>query len=304
MSERKNVYHSNFFAMGTRMDIVLPMIDNEHGDLIFNEIKTETTRLEKKLSRFNPESEIYKINHKAHKEPFKIDSELHQIVQQSLNFNKKTNGYFDITTRPVLENYIRKATDTEINKLKEQLGVDNVILLPDSIYLKNNIIELDFGGIGKGYALRNINKILLQHKLESAFVSFGESSILAYGKHPFGEYWGVGIKHLFNSSNVSSFMIQNKSLSTSGITPSNQKKHDGHAHLINPKTGQKLNNNKTVTVVSDSPIDAEVLSTALMVCEENEIKEIIENFDVSDVIEILYKNRNNYESKIHFIKNK
>lgn len=297
MTERKNVYHSNFFAMGTRMDVVLPLIDNEFGDLIFNKIKNETTRIEKKLSRFDNQSEIYKINHSAHKEPYKIDDELYQILKQNLNYYNATNGYFDITARPILQAYINNSPSSEINDLKQKLGFDNIILEPDSIFLKNNIIEFDLGGFGKGYALEKIGTILQKNKTGSAFISFGESSILAHGKHPFGEHWGVGIKHLFENTNVHTFKVKDKSLSTSGITPSNQKKFDGHAHIINPKTGQGQKINKTITVISESALDAEVLSTALMVSEENENQTIINKFSIEDIVEITYKEDYSFEIK-------
>ena len=91
--------------------------------------------------------------------------------------------------------------------------------------------------------------------------------------------------------------MKNKSISTSGITPTNQKKHRGYAHIVNPKTGRGQNHHKTISVISDSPTDAEVLSTALMVCKENEIMEIIENFNVCDVVEITYKDDYSFEIK-------
>ena len=303
MTERKNVYHSNFFAMGTRMDVVLPLIDNEQGDLIFNKIKNETKRLEKKLSRFNTESTIYNINQNAYKAAVEIDDELYRIIQQSITYNQLTNGYFDITARPLLECKIKGDTLTEINRVKENLGFDNVILLPGSIFFKNNTIEFDLGGFGKGYALEKIFNILRESETESAFISFGESSVLAHGKHPFGDYWGVGIKNLFDNSNIYAFSIQNKSLSTSGITPSNQKKYDGHAHIINPKTGYGQTNTKTISVVSGSAIDGEVLSTALMVCEENEKQELIHNFSVDEAIEISYNSDNSFKIKSLLDKN-
>lgn len=297
MTERKNVYHSNFFAMGTRMDVVLPLIDNELGDLIFNTIKNETLRIEKKLSRFDSQSEIYYINHNAHKEPCKIDAELYLILEQSINYHKLTNGYFDITSRPLLQSYMKHNSDSEFEVLKQNLDYNNIILQNDSISFKNNIIEFDMGGFGKGYALEKIRDILKEKKIDSAFISFGESSILAHGNHPFGKYWGVGIKHLFENGNVYTFEVKDKSLSTSGITPSNQKKFAGHSHIINPKTGQTQNTNKTITAISESPLDAEVLSTALMVNLEKETQEIINRFPVDDVVEITYSADNSFEKK-------
>ncbi|MBD3270611.1 hypothetical protein GF376_03735 [Candidatus Peregrinibacteria bacterium] len=294
MAESKNVYHSNFFAMGTRMDVVIPLIDNEQGDSIFNKIKTETLRLEKKLSRFDAEGEIYKINQTAHLKPVAVDKELYSVLKKSMAYYQSTMGYFDITTRPLLESYLKNTVDSEIEKLKENLGFDNIDLKEDSVFLKNEIIEFDLGGFGKGYALENIRKILMDSQIKSAFISFGESSILAFGKHPYGEHWGVGIKHLFEYENVYSFKVVNQSLSTSGITPSNQNKYGGRAHVINPKTGKTINSNRTLSVVSDSALDSEILSTALMVCEEAEKKDIIKNFDVSEAIEIKYNSDHTY----------
>ena len=84
-----------------------------------------------------------------------------------------------------------------------------------------------------------MKKILLKSKIFNAFISFGESSVLALGKHPYGDFWRVGIKDLFHDrKNAYVFDLLDGSVSTSGNSPNNEGKYpDGH--VIDPDQATK-----------------------------------------------------------------
>ncbi len=132
--------------------------------------------------------------------------------------------------------------------------------------------KLDFGGMAKGWALKVLEKILRRNDVKSAFVDFGGSSILGVGSHPYGDSWKVGVVNPFNGEVIREVELVDKSMSSSGNTPT----YSGH--IRNPLTGEIVDSKALVTVVSNSPLDAEVLSTALMVASEDERKQIQENF--------------------------
>lgn len=293
---RTKVFHSNFYSMGTRMDIVLPYVDDEEGDEIFQSIRLEVKRLEKKLSRFDENGFLYYVNTHAFKKSVAVDSELFNIVKNCQDYFVKTNGYFDITQRKLMDYWKSDGQEQkQLDKLVSNLGTDNILLDDQNktIRFKNEFIEIDLGGYGKGYALENVQSILMDHSIKSAFISFGDSSVLTVGTHPFGDYWGVGIRNLYvHTENAYTFKVRNNSVSTSGVTPI--KKGTEWGHVINPKTGIPVRGSKTVSVSSPSPLQAEVLSTVLLISDQEVTKEIIGQFKVDEAIELVYSDDKNH----------
>lgn len=132
--------------------------------------------------------------------------------------------------------------------------------------------KLDFGGFAKGYFLRRCAAMLREAGIECAFVDFGGSSILGIGHHPYGDSWKVGILNPYTHMSIGEIELQDSSLSTSGNTPA----YTGH--IRNPKTGEVCTARMLATVVSKDPLDAEVLSTVMMIASPHEQEEIRRNF--------------------------
>jgi thiamine biosynthesis lipoprotein len=132
--------------------------------------------------------------------------------------------------------------------------------------------KLDFGGFAKGYFLKKCNELLRRKGVECAFVDFGGSSILGIGRHPYGDSWKVGVVNPYTRLQLREISLVDGAMSTSGNTPS----YSGH--IRNPHTGESCAQRKLVTVVGADPLDAEVLSTVLMIASENESSKILSGF--------------------------
>ncbi|KPL11991.1 MAG: hypothetical protein AMS26_19030 [Bacteroides sp. SM23_62] len=88
-----------------------------------------------------------------------------------------------------------------------------------TIRFRNKLVQVDFGGFVKRYTPERIRKLLLAHEILDAFISFGESSVLALGNHPHGVGRKAGVNHqMITGESVFSFDLQNESLSNTGIT--------------------------------------------------------------------------------------
>ena len=132
--------------------------------------------------------------------------------------------------------------------------------------------ELDFGGFAKGFLLKELKSKLVSSGIWTAFVDFGDSSILALGHHPFGDCWKVGVKDPFGGAVLGEIELRDQAMSTSGNTPVYS------SHIVNPKTGEADNSRTVVTVVSDDPLDAEVLSTVAIIASPEELEIVKKNF--------------------------
>ncbi len=272
-----NVYHNSFFAMNTRFHLLLPGLDADKADQIFHVIKREVNRIETKLSRFIPVSDVSVINQKASNEPVLIDDEMTEILSLCKRYYRLTNEAFDITLRPLMNCWKQKKPDSvqhaEIIKLLECLGTDSILLdqQAGTVRFENDALEIDLGGFGKGYALEKVNDSLKDFKVENAFISFGESSVLTLGRHPAGSYWKVGLNDYRNpGKTIYEFAMKDACMSTSGnfYVDDDGTLHN-HRHVIDPFSGYPVEKCMTVSVCSNSALESEILSTALLVCNDS-----------------------------------
>lgn len=225
-------------VMGTKLEMLFVGVPQEQALVIWDSLLDVAFSLDRRLNRFDAESEVSLLNMYDSPLQMPMSQELECIVALCEQYRDKTCGLFDV--------------------------VDS-----DG--------KLDFGGFGKGYFLMKCNEILRDNGVNCAFVDFGCSSILGVGHHPYGDSWQVGIVNPFTHITMATVELCDKSLSTSGNTPS----YDGH--IRNPHTGEACTGNRLVSVVSENPLDAEALSTALMIADEQQRAVIQKKFPDADI---------------------
>jgi FAD:protein FMN transferase len=216
------IYHNKFLAMNTRFHAIFPEMDDENADRIFSMVKQEVNRVENKLSRFIPDSDVSRVNKRAAVEPVKVDAELFEVFSACRFCWELTGGAFDLTLRPLMEHWEKNPGGTEsgqdLLQLKDSVGMNLVELDAEhqTVRFHHENVEADLGGFGKGYALEKVKNILGEASVQHAFVSFGESSILALGNHPAGDWWKVGMNDYLNpGKSLYEFKVSGGSVSTS-----------------------------------------------------------------------------------------
>ena len=216
--------------MGTALEFIAIGEDEKLLSELWERLSLEGRRMERLLSRFDPESEVSRLANGVLKEP---SHEVGALISQAYEYQRKTFGLFDIT-----------------------LGGRG----------------LDFGGFAKGWFLERFAEELDSAAIADAFVDFGGSGILARGHHPYGDCWKVGVVNPWGIETVAEIELRNEAMSTSGNTPL----YSGH--ILNPLTGETVEGRRLVTVVSRSPLDAEVLSTALMTADREQAERLQDAF--------------------------
>ena len=188
---------------------------------------------------------------------------------------------FDPTSEVSILNHSDNPLELEMSE-----DLSEMVHLADEYYDKTNGLfdvvdgegKLDFGGFAKGYFLKKCEEMLRSKDVSCAFVDFGSSSILGIGKHPYGDSWKVGVVDPYTRMQVCEVSLIDCSMSTSGNAPS----YSGH--IRDPRTGASCQGRKLVTVLSDNALDAEVLSTVLMIAGDEEREKILKNFPKSTAI--------------------
>lgn len=283
--------------MATRFFILLPGMEDGAGDELFQRIKDEVNRIESRLSRFIPESEISKLNENASESEIKTDEECFEILSACKYGWNLTDGTFDITLRPLMDYWKNRDNNTdpdaEFEKLRQTVGMQHVELDDENqtVHFKNDIIDLDLGALGKGYALEKVKQMLEGSAVRNAFISFGESSVLAMGEHPAGGKWKIGINNYKNPGNsVHEFGVKNGSVSTSSnffLNDDGELQH--HRHVINPETGKPHEHFTAASVSASSPALAEILSTAALLLPDEKIHNLIKKYEDIEMIKVDYE---------------
>lgn len=288
------LYHNSFLAMGSRFNAVFLSCDQEVCEKLFRLIQNEVFRIEQKISYFNPESEVFKINRTADKTDVNLDEELFGIIETCIEYSKLTFGAYDITLRPIIENLNKNGGFVLTNEDVNKSHLHEIVLNEKnkSIFFKSEKVKIDFGGFGKGYALEKIKHLLDNSPIQNVFISFGESSILAKGQHPSGKKWQVGIKDLGNyKESVHVFELSDESISSS----SNYYLDDSgqicrKINVIDPTTFKPADQLAIACVKSYSPLQAEILSTAFLVMNDNQIYETLKSIKGLEANKIYFFN--------------
>jgi FAD:protein FMN transferase len=289
------ITYRNMFSMGTRLDIVFPGLEDEMADRIFAAIKEGLNQIEDKISIYREQSEFSLINQIAPKRPCSVSDQVFNMIRHLVDLSVKTSGYFDFTLGMIGKEH-KPNTDAQYYKddfLK--LPVDKKILLDaqsQTVKINGNNVMLDSGAFGKGLGLDMMKKTFEQNKITSAFVNFGNSSVLGFGNHPYGDSWKTGIASIFDENeNVFAFDLKNTFMSVSGNTPQNLRKNEG-GHIIHPRTGKPVAGYFQCAISGENGLISEVLSTALTCAPDNERDSIMDNFPGYKAVFIEYDNQN------------
>lgn len=258
--DASSTFHGSIpHIMGTRLDLIIVGTSKNQSNLVWNNIVIELERLHKMLNRFDATSELSRINLKARSGKVSVSTEMWEILENCKHYYLITDNLFDITLNNLSELFFDEKTQS--------------LAFPSHDY------SFDLGGYAKGYAMEKAKKMLLDANIENALLNFGDSSIAAIGHHPFGDCWSVSIENPYKKGDILKMIaLRNEDLSTSGNTPGHDK------HIIHPITKKFNEQKKVVCVKSKNSIDAEVLSTTLMLATTKQ-KEIIEsNFIIEETI--------------------
>jgi thiamine biosynthesis lipoprotein len=261
--------------MGTIFTICLYAVDRHQADADFEIAFEDIDRLDSTLSNYRPESELSRINRTAAREPVTTDPEVFDFIQRSMDYSHRSNGAFDITVGPLMRawGFFRGQghypSPTELANARTSVGWQHVALDPTLRTVRFEVpgMELDPGGIGKGFAVDSVADLLRANGVTSALIDAGSSSIYALGAPPHEQGWKVQIPRPEDrTKSISTVFLRDLSLSTSG----NYEKFfwlNGkiYCHIMDPRTGEPVQGVLQTTVITPRAVDSDALSTAMFV---------------------------------------
>ena len=220
----------------------------------------EVGRLDRMLSNYRPESEWSKVNREAAKAPVQVSAELFQLLDYCGQVNRESRGAFDITVGPLMRVWGffrgtgRLPSPAEVTDAVRKVGFGDVRLdaAGRTVRFLKPGIELDPGGIGKGYAVDRMIARLKEQGIQSAMVTAGGSSIYGLGSPPGDTGWTVKIRHpRAYSDTVAEIKLKDESLSTSGdYEKFFEAEGKMYSHIMDPRTGYPADRVLSASVIA------------------------------------------------------
>ncbi len=261
--------------MGTLFRIKLYATDEQQAQLAFRAAFTRIAELDAILSDYQPQSELNRLPQIAVRHPVHTSADLFRILDASETLSEKSGGAFDITVGPLthLWRAARKQNQlplpADIQKARASCGFRKLHLdrAQHTVEVEQTGMQLDAGGIAKGYAADEALLILSRCGINSALVA--ASGDLAFSDAPPGQAgWKIGVDSLdrANAPFTRVLLLANRAVSTSGSTE--QHLDSGgvrYSHIIDPATGIGLTREISASVIAPTGIEADSMATALNV---------------------------------------
>jgi thiamine biosynthesis lipoprotein len=261
--------------MGTRFQLILYAPDEATAQRAAKAAFERIAALDGIMSDYRPTSELMRLCQKAGGEPVRISDDLFTVLWRAQEVAKRSDGAFDVTVGPVVRLWrrarkIKQLPDAEeLAKARALVGYEKVHLNEKDrmVQLLKPGMQLDLGGIAKGYAADAALAVLKKHGVERALVAAG-GDIAVSGPPPGAEGWTVGIAPLEGPDRkpTRSLRLRDTAVSTSGdaeqfVEIGGQR----YSHIVDPRTGIGLIGRSSATVLAPNATTSDALATAVSV---------------------------------------
>lgn len=181
------LYRQICYRMGTLCEIRLWACAPEEAARAFASGFTEVARIDRVFSNYRDDSELARVNREAHYAPVKVSPEFWDLARYAVRQWRHSRGSFDITVGPLAKAWgfwhgsPRMPASSELAEAGSRVGSDKLGLDPraSTIRFRQQGMELDFGGLAKGYAARRAARCALKHGAIATLVNLGDSSLYA-----------------------------------------------------------------------------------------------------------------------------
>ncbi|WP_201307909.1 FAD:protein FMN transferase [Companilactobacillus farciminis] len=227
---------------------------------------------EDKLTVNRNQSEVMSINHNTGIKPVQVPEDTYDLIKRAVLVSRKHLG-FNVAIGPLVKLWkigfkgANKPCDKDINQRLRIIDPEKIILddAKMSVFLQEKGMEIDLGGIAKGYIADEIKKLWQKRGVETGIIDLGGNVLLVGDSLHEDKLWNIGIQNPIKPRDVSLGVVHipEKSIGTSGIYE-RKLVIDGHEyhHMFDSKTGYPIKNNlASVTIISDKSIDGEIWST-------------------------------------------
>ena len=256
--------------MGSPCEVLCGTDDEFLANDLLDHIAGEAWRIEDKFSRYLPDNTVDKIN-RSNGEVVEVDEETANLLDFAASLHEMSDGRFDITSGALRKAWTFDGSDkipddSRVRSILETIGWDKVSWQRPTLALQAGM-QIDFGGIGKEYAVDKAASLVNEKSGAPMLLNFG-GDIVATGPPDNTNGWQVGVEALDTSTRKADRVIRlsQGALATSGDARRFLLK-DGvrYGHILDPTTGWPVTDApRSITVAADTCTQAGMLATLAM----------------------------------------
>jgi len=261
-------------AMTATFEIIIAHEDKRYAEQAAWAAFEMLEKLEQDLSRFIENSDISRIHNLSVGQSLQIGLETFECLQLSRRMHSETNGAFDITVGSLLrcwlnkDKTLRRPSEEELNLARQRTGM-GLLRLDETRYtieLLKDGVQVDLGGIGKGYAVDKIAELLREWSIDVALIHGGYSSVLALGAPQGTKGWLVTLSHPRNrKQTLARLVLENRAVSGSGLQRGR--------HIVDPRTARPVEAKSATWACARDAATTDALSTSFMIMSPDEVKQ-------------------------------
>ena len=270
--------------MGSAFNLIIVSADSNKANHLARKSYELVDSLNHIFSNYDSSSELSKINASAGLLPYKMSRAMLDLVQKSQYAYIQSKGAYDISIGPLssLWRNARKAKlfpeASTVLATKKLVGLNQVKINKrlGTIFLPNANMQLDFGGIAKGYIAQWVINFLKANGIQQALVDAGGDIVMS-GPPLNQQGWLIGVNLPETTDQLLNKKLQlsNCSVATSGdVYQFIEYKGVKYSHIINPLTGYGVTNLRNVTIIAKTGATADWLATACSILPIQEAKQL------------------------------
>lgn len=270
--------------MGSPLNIIFYAQDSVNANKLARTCFELIDSLNHIFSNYDSSSELTSINNNAGIAKNIASPLMWELIMQSKEAYFKSKGAYNIAMGPLTQLW---RTARRLKQFPSQVQIKNKLILCNfnkiqlndfnhSIYLTAKGMQLDFGGIGKGYIAQKVVDYLKKEGITTSLVDAGGDIVLGDAP-PNKKGWTVGVNQPEKADDLlpEKLQLHNLSVATSGdvyqFIEHNGKKY---SHIIDPSTGYGVTSLRNVTVIANDGALADWLATACSILPINEAKKL------------------------------
>ena len=298
----QNRFEYTHQQMGTQIRLVFYTKHKNKADSIATMAFRRIDDLNIVFSDYLEDSELNLLS----KQPFKevvVSDDLFNVLQKAVGISEITNGAFDVTVGPLIKLW------RETHKTKEYPSISDMaaakksvgfryITFPDQniVQLNAKKMQLDLGGIGKGFAADEVIKLLEFHGISSALIDMG-GDISVSSPPPNKEYWILAFSYYDKEGKetIQRIQLKNAAVATSGdLYQFVEINGIRYSQIIDPLTGMALNTNIQVTTIAQNATEADAYASAFSVMGIPQTMDFVKAMSTIDVF-MVQKSKNTFK---------
>lgn len=276
---KPSVYDKQFLQFGTLIEVSLVSDTPETAEKLFTQIEGYLSEKNQQWHGWR-EGTLMTFNKNLLSRPStEVPPELTELIELSNWGYKNSEGRFNPAMGKLIAAWgfhAKQQPDrATIERIQADIPtMDDLVIEQGMAHSLNPELQLDFGAVAKGLAVKQIAELIRQAGINDFIINAG-GDIQATGKH-LQRNWKVGIEDPFSEGVIGGVDVSNASVFTSGnyrrfyIDEQGQKRH----HIINPFTGNPSEQISASTVITDDPAIADIAATTLMLTDIENLKHI------------------------------